>query len=244
MIVEFIGCTGAGKTTLIEHVQRRLTKTTPVTTSVGLVGLQNVTNPTVQNLIQEMVGFPFFLGALYHYREFIRHTIQLFLRNSGFSIRTINNLRSLERKLAMYEIMRRYCRDRLVLVDEGPILAAHMFVFTGASYTSDEIDKFTTLLPLPDLVVYVRASVDTLIKRTLQRADAPREIKKKNFAQTERYAKRAVALFDQLVEAENIRCRLLIAESLDFAGQGYSKVVEEITQSILNHNLLPHEHDK
>ena len=248
MIVEFIGCTGAGKTTLIEQVQRRLLKTAVVTTSVdlaaGLVGLRGVRNSTVQNLVQETVGFPFFIGSLYKYREFIHHTIKLFLRNSRFSIRMINNLRSLERKIGMYEINRRYAKDRIVLVDEGPILAAHMFVFTEASYTPEEIGRFTALLPLPDLVIYVRASVDTLMERTLQRVDAPREINKKDLAQTQRYTRRAVTLFDQLVEAEKIRCRLLIAESLDFAGQEYSKVVEDMAQSILDHSLLAYRHER
>jgi deoxyadenosine/deoxycytidine kinase len=242
MIVEFIGCTGAGKTTLIQQVQRRLTTVAQVMTSVDLatsrIGLRGMTNPTIQNLIQELVAFPFFVGSLFKYREFIQHTIKLFWRNSHFSLRTISNLRSLERKLGMYEIMSHYGKDRIVLVDEGPILAAHMFVFTGAPYTREEITRFTTLLPLPDLIIYVRASVQTLVKRTLQRVDAPREINKQNVAQIERYAKSAVILFDQLVEEENTRCRLLVVESLDFAEQGYSKLVEDISQRILNHTAL------
>ncbi|HSJ86892.1 MAG TPA: hypothetical protein VK909_06750, partial [Anaerolineales bacterium] len=192
-------------------------------------------NPTIQNLIQELVAFPFFIGSLFKYRKFIQHTIHLFLRNTRFSLRTINNLRSLERKLGMYEIMSRYSNDRIILVDEGPILAAHMFVFTEASYAPEEIARFTTLLPLPDLIIYVRASVDTLVRRTLQRVDAPREINKQDLAQTKKYANSAVRLFDQLVKAENTRCRLLVVESLDFAEQGYSKVVEDISQMILNH---------
>jgi hypothetical protein len=105
MIVEFIGCTGAGKTTLIQQVQHRLTKVAQVTTSVdlasSLVGLQGVTHPTLQNLIQEIVSFPFFVGVLHHYREFLLHAVKLFLRNSNFSISTINNIRSLERKIGM-----------------------------------------------------------------------------------------------------------------------------------------------
>jgi thymidylate kinase len=248
MIVEFIGCTGSGKTTLIEEVQRRIAKTTPVTTSVelatGLLGLRGVADPTLQNLIQEFVSFPFFLLSLRQYRDFMQFTSKLFMRNSRFSLHTINNLRSLERKLGMYEIMSRYRKDRIVLVDEGPILAAHMFVFTGTPCSPEEIARFATLLPLPDLIVYVRAPVDRLMKRTLQRSDAPREINKQDLAQTERYTKSAVTLFDQLAEAENIRCRLLIIENVDFGEQGYGKVVENVVESILNHALLAQEKQK
>jgi deoxyadenosine/deoxycytidine kinase len=248
MIIEFIGCTGAGKTTLIKEVQHRLTKTAQVSTSidlvVGLLRLRNVTNPTVQNFIQELASFPFFIRSLYKYKAFMLYTIRLFLRNSSSSISTINNLRSLERKLGVYEITSRCSKDRIILVDEGPILAAHMFVFTGAAYTPQEIARFADLVPLPDLVVYVRASVDTLVKRTLRRGDPPREMNPKNLAQTQGYAKSAVTIFDQLVKAENIQRRLLRVESLDFAEQGYDKIVDDISESILNRILLTNEINK
>lgn len=242
MIIEFIGCTGAGKTTLIKAVQRRLAKTAQVTTSIDLVAnllhLRDLTNPTVQNLIQELVGFPFFIYSLYKYKAFILYTMKLFFRNSRISIRIINNLRSLERKIGVYEITSRCSKGRIILVDEGPILAAHMFIFTGAAYTPQELATFAELLPLPDLVVYVRASVDTLVKRTLQRVDPPREMNTKNLAQTQGYAKSAVAMFDQLVEDDNIQRRLLRVESPDITEQRYEKVVDDISKSILNHKLL------
>lgn len=242
MIIEFIGCTGAGKTTLIKEVQCRLTKKAQVTSSidlvVGLLRLRNVTNPTLQNLIQELVCLPFFIRSLYKYKEFLLYTIRLFLRDSSISIRTINDLRSLERKIGVYEITSRYSKDRIILVDEGPILAAHMFVFTGAAYSPEELARFADLLPLPDLVVYVSASVDTLIQRTLRRGDHPREINTKNLAQMENYATRAVTIFDELVKAKNIQRRLLMVESPDFAAQGYDKIVDDISEAILNHTLL------
>jgi deoxyadenosine/deoxycytidine kinase len=241
MIVEFIGSTGAGKSTLIREVQRQLAKTTSVTTSVelaaGMLGLRSVTHPTLQNLIQEVVGFPFFMGALYHYRGFLRHTIRLFLRHSRFSMRTLNNLRSLERKIGMYEIMRRSYKERIILVDEGPILAAHMFASTALIPASEEITQFTDMLPLPDLVVYSRASIDTIMERTLQRADPPREIDVKDPSTTREYVKSAVAIFDQLIQAENIRCRLLVIESPNRTEPGYKDVINRISQSILDRRV-------
>jgi deoxyadenosine/deoxycytidine kinase len=238
MIVEFIGSTGAGKTTLINEVHRRLEKTSRVTTSLdlatGLLGLRGVTNPTLQNLAQELVSLPFFILTLYKHNEFLRHTVKLFWRKTGFSMQTIHNLRSLERKIGMYEIAKYLGKDQIILVDEGPILAAHMFVSTGNTYTPEEITRFTDLLPLPDLVVYIRASVDTLIERTVRRADPPREVDLKNLAWMEEYLKRAVAMFDQLTQAENIHPRLLIVESLDIAEPGFNQVIDSIYQSILD----------
>ena len=238
MIVEFIGSTGAGKTTLISEVHRRLAKTGRVTTSIdlatGLLGLRGVTNPTLQNLIMELVSLPVFILTLYKHNQFIRHTGKLLWRKTGFSIQTIHNLRSLERKIGMYEITKHLGKDQIILVDEGPILALHMFVSTGNTYTPEEITRFTDLLPLPDLVVYIRASVDTIIERTVRRADPPREVDIKNPARMEEYLKRTVAMFDQLTQAENFHPRLLVVESLDIAEPGFNQVIDSVYQSILD----------
>src|SRR5215208_1002729 len=98
MIVEFIGCTGSGKTTLINQVQSSLTDTERVVTAQEIaasrIGLGGVTNPTLQNLIQELVGFPYCVRSMRRHRAFIALTIRLFTRNTNLSWATIHNLRS------------------------------------------------------------------------------------------------------------------------------------------------------
>jgi deoxyadenosine/deoxycytidine kinase len=239
MIVEFIGSTGAGKTSLISKIHHKLAQTTVVTTPFDLIaaplGLSRVTHPTAQNLIQELVGFPFFIGSLNRHEKFLIHTIETFSRNTKFSIHRINNLRSLERKIGMYEITQRYDRDQIVLVDEGPILAAHMFVFTGSLVTSSEIATFAKLLPLPDLIVYIKAPVDVLVRRALQRPDPPREMGKKDPAMTEKYVKDATTIFDQLMESERIKSRLLVVDNPDLTAEEHDKVADDVTTSILNY---------
>ena len=58
MIVEFVGSTGAGKTSLISKIHRKLAQTNVVTTPFGLIaaplGLSHIKHPTAQNLIQEL----------------------------------------------------------------------------------------------------------------------------------------------------------------------------------------------
>ena len=238
MVVEFIGSTGAGKTTVINEVFHRLAKTSQVTTSIDLatsmLGLRGVKNPTLQNLAMEFVSFPFFIFTLYKYNKFLRHTIKIFWRATGFSIQTIHNLRSLVRKIGMYEITKYPGKNQVVLVDEGPVLAAHMFVPAGNTYTPEEITRFTELLPLPDLIVYIRASVDTIIERTHRRADPPREVEINNPDRMEAYIKRTVDLFDQITQADNLQPRLLVVESHDMADPGFDKVIDNIYQEILD----------
>ena len=242
MIVEFIGSTGAGKTSLISKIHHKLAQTTVVTTSFGLVaaplGLSGVTHPTAQNLIQELVAFPFFISSLNRYRKFLAHTIRTFSHNTKFSIHTINNLRSLERKIGLYEIAQRYNRDRIILVDEGPILAAHMFVFAGSAIASSEIDTFAALLPLPDLIVYIKAPVEVLVKRALQRPDPPREMGSKNPVMTEKYVKDATAIFDQLMSAERIRSRVLVVDNPDLTEAEHDTIADHASVSILKYEQI------
>ena len=84
MIVEFIGSTGAGKTTLISAVQRRLAQTAKVSTAYEVVatplGLNHVTHPTAQNLIQEIAGLPFFIRSLPRYNGFLVFALEMLAR--------------------------------------------------------------------------------------------------------------------------------------------------------------------
>jgi thymidylate kinase len=239
LIVEFIGSTGAGKTTLIEEVRHSLAKKVAVATPFDLVaerlGVRGVTNLSAQHLIQELVGLPFFLRALNQHKEFVVFTLRMLARQANFTFFTINNLRSLERKIAAYEMIRRMNHERIILVDEGTVLTAHnVFVYTSAIYTPEEIARFASLVPLPDTIVYIKAPVDVLVQRSLQRTDPPREIKSKNRTQIEKYIVRAASMFDQLVKAENIQCRLIIVEYHDFIKQGYDTVVDRITDFVLD----------
>lgn len=242
MMVEFIGSTGAGKTTLISEVQHRLAQTAEVTTSFELVAapfdLQGVTHLTARNLIQELVGFPFFIGSLPRRGAFIIFILRMLARQSKISIFMLNNLRSLERKIGVYEIIKRFQRNQIVLVDEGTVLTAHnVFVYSHALYTDEEIARFADLVPLPDIIVYIKAPVDVLVQRSLKRADPPRELKSKNRALIEKRVRRAVEMFDQLVEAENIRSRLLTVENSGL-NQNHEMIVNEIVDFIMNHRLV------
>ncbi len=236
MIVEFIGSTGAGKTTLINEIQQRLAESRRVTTSsdlvTSLVGLQGIKNTTARNFVQEIVGLPFFLRSLNRYKDFIAFSIRMFSRNSDFSIETINNLRSIERKLGEYEISKRYKQDLIILVDEGPILTAHMFAYNDSKVSQLEIEKFTSLLPLPDLIIYIRVPVDTLIERSISRTNPPREMNSRYRSENENYIKRAISIFDRIVENGKIQPRLLIVDN--YSEQKYENLLDHITNFIIN----------
>ena len=238
MIVEFVGCTGAGKTTLISDLKRRLGKSIPVTTSselvTSLVGLNRIKNSTASNLVQEIVSLPFFLRSFHRYNDFITFSIRMFSRNSDLSLSTINNLRSLERKLGGYEISKLNNQDLVVLVDEGPLLAAHMFAYTDNIVSQEEIDTFTGMVPLPDLIIYVRVPVEILIDRSINRINPPRKMNSRNRSENEKFINHAVTIFDRIVEHRIVQSRLLIVDNSNYGEQKYDNLLDHITNFIID----------
>lgn len=238
MIIEFIGSTGAGKTTLITEVQGRLAGQTQVATPFELVadrlGLGEVTNPTIRNLVQDLAGLPFFIGSLYQHRAFVVFALKTLTGHQSDTFSAMNYLRSIVRKIGMHEIAKRDNHDRIILVDEGTVLSAHLlFVFTGTSHSPEEIDKFASLVPLPDLIVYVKAPVDSLVQRSLQRNDVRREMRAKKQTVVEKYVSRATAMFDRFVETKRIRDRVLIVHNPDFTDGERGAVADQIVAFIL-----------
>jgi deoxyadenosine/deoxycytidine kinase len=240
MIIEFIGSTGAGKTTLVSEVQCRMAKLATVTTASDLIlnilHLPYITNPTARNLISDVVGFPFFIRAVCQHQAFMLFSINMLARHAKYTFFTLNYLRSIARKMGTHDIIRRYAKDRTILVDEGTILVAHhLFVYTSTIYSSEDIARFASLVPLPDLVVYVKAPVTSLVQRSLQRGDPPREMRSKNPELVEMYVARASDVFDGLVETDAIRQRTLKVEYPASTSDARGPLVEQITKFILSH---------
>jgi len=237
VIVEFIGSTGAGKTSLIAEVKRRLEGRVQVRSSYEKVaaplGLDGVSHPSVRNLLQELLGFPWFLGSLGHNRAFLVFALDMLKRQARFSIFTFNILRSLERKLGVHALLRSREDGTVVLVDEGTLLAAHnIFVFSEAEYSGGEIARFASLVPLPDLVVYIKVPVESLVQRSMARRDPPREMGAREAGTVRRYIQRAVEMFDRLVQAGRIRERLLVVENCDAPGAGLPAAAEQVVDHI------------
>ncbi|UCD98874.1 MAG: hypothetical protein JSV42_18340 [Chloroflexota bacterium] len=239
MIVEFIGSTGAGKSTLISEVERRLSDKTEVSTAYDIVaspfGLRWVTHPSVRNIIQEIISFPFFVISLPRHKKFVSLNLKLWLRRAKLNLFTFNNLRSLERKIGVYEIIRRNDQNKIILVDEGTVLTAHhVFVFTEQDFTRDDYASFSRLLPLPDVIIYIQAPVKTLLKRSLERTKPPREMRAKDPELNELYLQRAVNMFDQLIAQERIRNRVLTVENPDSNNGTIGNLADLISEFILN----------
>lgn len=243
MIVEFIGSTGAGKTTLLTEVHQRLPPEMRAVSQPELaqdaLGWNRVTNPTVKNLIQDMAGLPYFLASAYRNRAFLGLCLRSLAPKRGHRLSSANYLRSIVRRIGMYELsMRHQLRHQfaqIILVDEGTVLSAHLlFVYGESACDPDDIERFARLVPLPDLIVYVRTPVDTLVRRALSRSDVRREMRAQSPAVVTEYISRAVTVFDRLVEVERIRERLLVMTNEDASEFGPSIIAERLVSCMLN----------
>ena len=76
--------------------------------------------------------------------------------------------------------------------------------------------------------------MDILVQRSLRRANPPREMKSRNRDLIEKHINQAVKMFDQLISAANIQCRLLIVENSDSNHHAYNEAVDDIVEFVLN----------
>lgn len=94
---------------------------------------------------------------------------------------------------------------------------------------------FASLVPLPELVVCIRAPVDRLVQRSLNRNDVRREMRSKNKKLVEKYVSRAANMFDQLIHTREIRDRVLIVANPASKDGEPDVTADHIARFILNY---------
>jgi thymidylate kinase len=237
MIVEFIGPTGSGKTTLARGLVRRGVDAQPVRMATDLltdrVGRRWIDNAHAINLLADVTALPSFIRSFDRDREFLRFAFDRLRRHAPSTFATLNYMRNMVRKLGMHEMTRRADPGTTFLVDEGTILTAYqLFVYSDALFTQAELERFGRLVPLPDLIVYVKAPIDVLLRRAMARPDRRRELAHHDEEEVKRWIVRAAETFDALAEVEPIRDRLVTIEIADDEPEGLDAAIREVEASL------------
>lgn len=242
MLVEFIGSSGSGKSTLSKAVMKNISG--HIQTSLSdelvkkLINMDGVKHQSLSNLIYDIVGFPFFVWNLNKHATFTLFAFTSIAYYIKMTFSTINRFRAVVRKLGNYELFKRIDNEKIVLIDEGTIHTAHyIFVYSDKHIRSNDIARFAHLAPLPDAIIYVKASVEILLERTLKRNDSSRIIKSKSDEIIETYLTRSLLLFESLAENQKIRERMIVVENVSSAPSDIeisSKLISEFIIDMYN----------
>jgi deoxyadenosine/deoxycytidine kinase len=249
MIVELIGCTGAGKTSLARSLQRRGTAAdvggleSEVRMMYDLAldhaGMRRITNPSLANIVQDAAGLPFALAALRRRREFLLFAAETIERRFPERVDRANRLRGVVRRLGMYELARVFADRDVVLSDEGTLLLAYLYALTDEAYAESDLETFAACAPLPDLVVYVRASTDVLVERAGRRSDRRRQLGDKETVELERLITRTVEVFDRLVMTRALRGRVVEIDNSADGESPHLRAVDELAELVSERRLGP-----
>jgi adenylate kinase family enzyme len=210
--VEFIGATGAGKTTLARAVASAGLIDPPPVMWTDLITarawIRWLKDPHLVNLLADLAALSRFPLMPPGDRRFARFAFKRLQRHAPSMFASLNYRRNVIRRVGMHGLARATERAT-VLFDEGPLLIAYqLYVYTDTPYTRTELEAFARLVPMPDRVVLVKAPIEDLVERALGRSDARRELARRDPAAVRRSIARAVQLFDELSELEPIRHRV------------------------------------
>ncbi len=219
MQVELIGCTSAGKTTLArEMVQTGRELGVDVQLSDDFLlergRLSWIKNDFLRRRVIELWALLTCLVFWQKYRELYRFIIRTCLLAPGSRFYKVKLARVALRKIGIFELIRCWSSDRqVVLLDnEGVLQGSHtLFIHaTGASDTSN-LPNFLRLVPLPDVVAYLRQSEPVLIERTRKRGHN-RIPENSNDEDIESFIKQAVIMFEELRQHPRLSDRLLVID--------------------------------
>lgn len=217
MIVELIGCDGAGKTTLARLLAEPGIVEGRTVAMADLVldhpGLRGITHATARNVVQELGGLPFLLRAYPRRRAYLAFAQRMHARYAPSTYHRLNGMRGIARRVGIYELARSRAADRVVLSDEGTVLSAYLFALTDVPFDRSDVERFAELVPPPDRIVYVKAPIAALVERALARPDRRPQHAGKSRSEVERTIRRTVDVFDLVAEASPLRDSVLVVEN-------------------------------
>jgi len=180
MVIEFVGCSGAGKTTYIEKTSKALAERgRTADSSTALIARATRTawirNLFWRNVCLNVILFPWLLLALRHHARFFFFGVRRIVRESSSAVSVLQRSLSQVRNMAGNELLRRLrSAPEFILVDEGTIGGIHnVLVHLKQAPDSASIEAYSRLVPKPDLIIHIDTPVDVALRRTELRPDPP-----------------------------------------------------------------------
>ena len=218
MHIELIGSTSAGKTTLAKKMMEA-GKNNGVEVSLsddfmlGQLHLGWVRNEFIRRRLVEITAFAVWLTCLAKYKDFFGFVTREGKYSPGSWFYKMNRIRNVIRKIGIYEfISRRSGSQQVVLADnEGILQGVHnLFVHQNSQADLHKIAHYVDLVPLPDVVLYLRQEEDVLVARTIARGHD--RVTGSSHDSVVHFIRQAVAVFNEMINIPKIQERLLIVD--------------------------------
>ncbi len=236
MIVEFIGSTGAGKTTLIKHIldsceKERIDAVMGTDFVLERSHLHGIKNRLIQAALINLVSVYTALAAWRSNLDFYRFAFRILL-NLPDTVPWLERIwmaKNILKRFGIYEVIRRHGVDHQVyLVDEGTLHVAHsLFVQLAGEADRRDIATFAGIVPLPQVVVYLRQDEALLVERLLARGH-PR-VPDHSVADAVHFVRQATTVFDELVQIPAVQQKVVLVDGAQ---------MNVMSPSVGNHPLL------
>ena len=216
MHVEIIGTTSAGKTTLARKMVKaaknnRIEVFLSDDFMLEKVHLDWIKNEFIRRRLVEAVAFGVWLTCLPKYKDFYNFVVQEGQYSPGSWFYKLNRIRNVVRKIGIFEfIARKSGSGQVILVDnEGILQGVHnLFVHQDSVADLSKIPAYVRLVPLPDVILYLKPGEDVLVSRTLARGHARVGSDQRKVVH---FIKQATCVFDEMVKMPIIQEKLLVA---------------------------------
>lgn len=217
--IEFIGCTSAGKSTLVNAIlqsgrQDGLDIWTGEDFTLKQIHAEGLKNNLVRALLVNFLAILVGLAVWRKYNEFYKfviHAIDEIPRPDSW-LEKFYIGKNVFKNIGIFEIARqRLSSDQVVLLDEGPLqLAQVIYVHSSVEQSAQDIPTFLRLVPTPDIIIYLQRDEKVLIERTMARGH--KRIPSGSRQMAEVFIQSSVDIFKKLTQSSLIKPGLLIVD--------------------------------
>lgn len=215
MQIELIGCTSAGKSTLARDIcqvchEQGLDILAGNDFILKQIKLNWIKNRLSRTFLVNLAALLACLVTWQNNLKFYLFATQLLFQLPIPRLEKLYLLRNVLKKIGIYEIIRfRSTGQQVILVDEGVVQTVHnFFVHVSVQVEAEQLATFARLIPLPDVIVYLRQPEALLIDRTIKRGH--KRIPDRSYSNVARFIKQAVAIFEQLVQNPAVQNKVLV----------------------------------
>ena len=219
MIIELIGCTSSGKSTLLKKIVDSHRGKDPEVISAEAFVLREMhltwlSRGILRQVAMNLIGLVCCLLACRKYRLLLNFSA-CYLKQLPSSVSLLERVkiaRILSRNIGIYEFIEHHDRtDCIIVLDEGTLHIAHyLFVYERVTPDLEQLKEFVSLVPSPDAAVHLCTSKKTLIERTMVRGHA--RVTGGSLESVESFISHAITVFECLETCPEIRDKLLLVD--------------------------------